>query len=257
MDLGLTGKRVLIAGASRGIGLSIAAAFLREGARVALVARTAAPLDEAARQLSATHGAERVLAIAADCADAAAWTAVTTRLNAAWGGLDIAVANAGSGRGRAEALPDGTDFAAGWRENFMTAEETARAALPLLESSGGCLLFISSIAGLEAIGAPTEYSVAKSAVVALSKQLARKLAPRVRVNCIAPGNVLFEGGSWAEKIAADPARVERLIKESVPMQRFGSPDEIADAALFLCSGRAAFVTGACLVVDGGQTTGLH
>ncbi len=257
MDLGLNDKRVLIGGASRGIGLAIAAAFLREGARVALVARTAAPLDEAAQQLATAHGAERVLAIVADCADAAAWTAVITRINAAWGGLDIAVANAGSGRGRAEALPDGAYFAAGWRENFMTAEETARATLPLLESSGGCLLFITSIAGLEAIGAPTEYSVAKSAVVALSKQLARKLAPRVRVNCVAPGNVLFEGGSWAEKIAADPARIERLIKESVPMNRFGTPGGIADAALFLCSGRAAFVTGACLVVDGGQTTGLH
>jgi len=257
LNLGLNGKRVLIGGASRGIGLAIATAFLHEGARVALMARTAASLNASARQLAAEHGAERVLAVAGDCADAAAWPGVMTRLNAAWGGLDIAVANAGSGRGRAEALPDGAHFAAGWRENFMTAEETARAALPLLEVSGGCLLFISSIAGLEAIGAPTEYSVAKSAVVALAKQLARKLAPRVRVNCIAPGNILFDGGSWAEKIAADAARIERLIQTTVPLQRFGNPAEIADAALFLCSERAAFITGACLVADGGQTVSLH
>lgn len=257
MDLGLNGKRVLIGGASRGIGLAIARAFLREGARVALMARAAAPLDAAARQLAAAHGAENVLAVAADCADASAWPAVLTRVDADWGGLDIAIANAGSGSGSAKALPDSAHFAAGWRENFMTAEETARAALPLLEASNGCLLFVSSIAGLEAIGAPTEYSVAKSAVVALSKQLARKLGPRVRVNCIAPGNVLFDGGSWAGKIAADAARIEHLIQATVPLQRFGTPGEIADAALFLCSDRAAFITGACLVVDGGQTVRLH
>lgn len=257
MDLGLTGKRILIGGASRGIGLAIATAFLREGARVALVARSAAPLEATAQQLAAEHGADRVLAVTADCADATAWPAVMRRINAAWGGLDIAVANAGRGRGRVEALPDGAHFAAGWRENFMTAEETARAALPLLEASSGNLLFIASIAGLEVIGAPTEYSVAKSAVVALAKQLARKLAPRVRVNCLAPGNVLFDGGSWAEKIAADAARIERLIQTTVPLQRFGSPAEIADAALFLCSERAAFITGVCLVADGGQTVSLH
>jgi len=116
------------------------------------------------------------------------------------------------------------------------------------------LLFISSIAGLEAIGAPTDYSVAKSAIVALTKQLARKLAPRVRINCIAPGNVWFQGGSWDEKLQADPERVKALIENTVPMKRFGTPQEIADVAVFLCSSRASFITGA--VVDGGQTVGF-
>ena len=157
------------------------------------------------------------------------------QISAVWV-ADAVVANVGDGR-----VPDplpGADFARSWRTNFVSAEQTARATLPLLETSGGCLLFVSSIAGLEAIGAPTDYSVAKSALLALSKQLARKLASRVRVNCLAPGNVHFPGGSWDEKIQADPQRVEHLIEATVPMRRFGTAEEMADAALFLCSDRA-------------------
>jgi 3-oxoacyl-[acyl-carrier protein] reductase len=202
------------------------------------------------------YGLNRVLAISGDSADENAWPDVLHQIRTAWGGLDIVVANVGDGRGVPDALPDRQDFASSWRTNFTTAELATRATLPLLEESGGCLLYVSSIAGLETIGAPTDYSVAKSALIALSKQMARKLAPRVRVNCIAPGNVLFPGGSWDTKIQADAGRVASLIEATVPMKRFGTPQEMADAALFLCSERAGFITGACLVVDGGQTVGL-
>lgn len=256
MNLGLADKRVLVAGASRGIGLAIAEGFLREGARVALLARTSETLQQAASRLAIAHGQNRMLAIAADTADEGTWPDTLNQVRTAWGGLDVVVANVGDGRGVPDALPDRLGFAASWRTNFTTAEQTARATLPLLEESGGCLLFISSIAGLEAIGAPTDYSVAKSALIALSKQMARKLAPRVRVNCLAPGNVLFPGGSWDAKIQADANRVSTLLEATVPMKRFGTPQEMADAALFLCSERAGFITGTCLVVDGGQTVGL-
>ena len=256
MDLGIASKRVLVTGASRGIGLAIAEAFLQEGARVVLLARTHALLQEAAARLASKYGDGRVLPFPIDCADESKWPNILGRVKAAWQGLDIVVSNAGDGRSVPDALPDATHFAQIWRANFMTAEVTARATLPLLVDSGGCLLFVSSIAGLEAIGAPTDYSVAKTAIVSLSKQLARKLAPGVRVNCLAPGNVYFPGGSWGAKIQADPKRVEALIEATVPMNRFGTPREMADAVLFLCSSRASFITGACLVVDGGQTVGL-
>ena len=256
MILVLEKKRVLITGASRGIGLAIAESFLREGARVALLARSAGPLAEVAGRLTAEHGSDRVLILAADCADADAWPGILKQLESTWDGLDIVVANVGDGRSVPDALPDAARFAQTWRANFVTAEETVRATLPLLEESGGCLLFISSIAGLEAIGAPTDYSVAKTALVSLAKQLARKLAPRVRVNCLAPGNVYFPGGSWDAKNQADPKHVKALIEATVPMRRFGTPEEIADAAVFLCSDRARFITGACLVVDGGQTVSM-
>jgi 3-oxoacyl-[acyl-carrier protein] reductase len=253
MDLGLSNKRVLVTGASRGIGLAIARGFLNEGARVALIARTDQLLAEATVKLSTEHGSDRVLKITADCADAKAWPEVVSRIESVWGGLDITVANVGDGRSVADALPDEARFKLTWQTNFATAEQTARYTLPLLEMNRGCLLFIASITGLEAIGAPTDYSVAKAALIVLSKQLARKLATGVRVNCLAPGNVYVPGGSWDEKIQVNRERVERLIEATVPMRRFGTPDEIADAAVFLCSDRASFITGTCLVVDGGQT----
>lgn len=256
MDLGIANKRILVTGSSRGIGLAIADTFLQEGARVMLLARTQSALQEAADRLSAVHGQSRVLFSPIDCTDASLWPTVVSAIEAAWGGLDVVVANVGDGRSVPDPLPEAKHFAHAWRNNFTTAEVTARATLPLLVDSVGCLLFISSIAGLEAIGAPTDYSVAKSAIVALTKQLARKLAPRVRVNCLAPGNVLFPGGSWDVKIQADPERVKTLIEATVPMKRFGTPQEVADAAVFLCSTRASFITGSCFVADGGQTVGF-
>ena len=126
----------------------------------------------------------------------------------------------------------------------------------MLKETKGVLLFVSSIAAIEAFGAPTDYSTAKSAVIALAKNIARKLAPDVRVNVVAPGNVYFKGGSWDDKINKDQARVDELIKNTVPMNRFSTPEEIADSVLFLCSVRASFITGATLVVDGGQTVGV-
>jgi 3-oxoacyl-[acyl-carrier protein] reductase len=133
----------------------------------------------------------------------------------------------------------------------------AREFLPLIKEARGAMLFISSIAGIEAFGAPVDYSVAKTAVLSFAKNIARKLArDHVRVNCIAPGNIFFPGGSWDEKMKANPGQVNDIIKASVPMNRFGTPQEIADAALFLCSERASFITGAVLCIDGGQTVTL-
>ena len=110
---------------------------------------------------------------------------------------------------------------------------------------------------MEAFGAPTDYSTAKAAIIALAKNMARKLASdNVRVNVIAPGNVYFEGGSWDEKIQQDKKRVDEIIKSTVPMNRFATPQEIADSAVFLCSHRASFITGITLVIDGGQTVGV-
>jgi len=117
-------------------------------------------------------------------------------------------------------------------------------------------LFVSSITAMEAFGAPVDYSTAKAAVIALSKNMARKLAQEVRINVLAPGNVLFTGGSWDEKIKENPDQVNMIIESTVPMKRFGSPEEMADAAVFLCSERASFITGSILVVDGGQTVGI-
>jgi 3-oxoacyl-[acyl-carrier protein] reductase len=191
-----------------------------------------------------------------DCTDIKSLQLLAENILSKWDGIDIVVANVGDGRSVSDALPSEEKWEEAWGNNFDSAIQTARVFLPLLQESGGCLLFISSIAGLEAFGAPVDYSTAKSAVIALAKNMARKLGPTIRVNVVCPGNVLFPGGNWDVKKREDPESVSRLIETNVPMNRFGLPEEIADTAVFLCSARASFITGSVFVVDGGQTMGV-
>lgn len=256
MDLELAGKRVLVTGASRGIGNAISRAFLQEQARVLMVARGQEQLESSCADFSSKYGAEQVKSLCCDCTDPKALQGLSVAAEDLWQGLDVVVANVGDGRSVPDALPDDDCWQATWNVNFESVLQTSRTFLPMLEKSGGCLLFISSIAGIEAIGAPVDYSTAKAAIFALAKNMARKLAPEVRINVIAPGNILFSGGSWDEKIKQDKVRVDNIIASTVPMKRFGKVDEIADAAVFLCSARASFITGSVLVVDGGQTVGV-
>ena len=257
MNLNLDNKKVLITGASRGMGLAIAESFLQEGAKTCLVSRGSNGLFENEKKLQDTYGLERVFACKCDCTNIESLNKLKSEIEDKWSGLDIVVVNVGDGRSVPDALPDHEQWQKTWNSNFESALQTARTFLPMLEDSKGCLLFVSSIAGMEAFGAPTDYSTAKSAIIALAKNMARKLASKnVRVNVIAPGNVYFKGGSWDEKIQKDKKRVDEIIKSTVPMNRFATPQEIADSAMFLCSDRASFITGTTLVVDGGQTVGV-
>ena len=256
MNLNINNKKILITGASRGIGLAIAESFLQEGAKTCLVSRGSNALLENEKKLQDIYGLENSFACKCDCTNIESLNSLKNRVKDKWGSLDIVVVNVGDGRSVSDALPDDEQWQKTWNNNFESALQTARTFLPMLEKSKGCLLFISSIAGLEAFGAPTDYSTAKTAIIALAKNMARKLAPDVRVNVIAPGNVYFEGGSWDEKIKQDKKRVDEIIKSTVPMNRFATPQEIADSALFLCSDRASFITGTALVIDGGQTVGV-
>ena len=256
MNFNLSNKKVLITGASRGIGLAIAESFLQEDAKTCLVSRGSKSLFKNEKKLQDSYGLEKVLACKCDCINIESLNGLKNRIKDQWGCLDIVIVNVGDGRSVSDALPDDMQWKKTWNSNFESALQTARTFLPMLEKSQGVLLFVSSIAGMEAFGAPTDYSTAKTAIIALSKNMARKLAPNIRVNVIAPGNVYFEGGSWDEKIQQDKVRVDEIIKSTVPMNRFATPQEIADSAVFLCSDRASFVTGATLVVDGGQTVGV-
>ncbi len=256
MNLELNNKKILITGASRGIGLAIAKGFLQEKAKTCLVSRGSEALFENEQEIQKKYGIENIFASKCDCTQVESLDNLREEVESKWGSLDIVVVNVGDGRSVSDSLPSDDDWQRTWNNNFESALHTAQTFLPMLEKSQGVLLFISSIAGMEVIGAPTDYSTAKTAIIALAKNMARKLAPMIRVNVIAPGNVYFEGGSWDEKIKKDKNRIDEIIELTVPMNRFADPTEIADAALFLCSNRAKFITGTTLVVDGGQTVGL-
>lgn len=255
LDLGLRDQVALVSGATRGIGRAIAGALIAEGARVVVTGRSAVDLASTQAALAAVAGPDRVRAFQADMTEPASVVGVACSVTEAWGRVDIGVANVGSGTGRLllEATPD--DWRKGLQTNLLGAVELARALVPAMQARGeGVLLFISSIVGVEATPAPLPYVAAKSALNAVAKSMARQLgAHGLRVNVLSPGNVLFADGSWARKLADAPDRVQAYIEGEVPMRRFGTPEEIADVAIFMCSRRASFMKGACVVVDGGQT----
>lgn len=251
MELHLGKKHVVVAGGSRGIGLAIAREFLHEKAVVHIISRK--PDPGLAAKLTGDFNGE-VYVYSCDVSDNAALqvTIADIEKNAA-NGIDILVANVGSGKSTADPIPAEEQWNSVWDTNFGTALNCARSFVPKMKKGTASIVFVSSIAGIEFIGAPTDYSVAKAALVAFSKSLAHRLAPEIRVNVVAPGNILFTGGSWEKKMQENPERVHSMLSEKVPMKRMGRPEEVADLVVFLSSERAAFITGSCVIADGGQT----
>jgi 3-oxoacyl-[acyl-carrier protein] reductase len=252
MDLALRGQTALVSGASRGIGLGIAQAFAAEGVRMALAARGAEAFGKAAASLGA---ADTPVTIAADMTDETEIRRAFARAEDALGGLDIVVANVGSGASVAGHEVTRAEWERVMTLNFFGAASLASVAAQHLGARGkGSLIFVSSIAGLEAVGAPAPYAAAKAALQGLVKSYARTLGPiGVRVNAVAPGNIWFDGGVWDGRLKADRAGVEAMLAREVPLRRLGAPREVADVVAFLASDRASFITGATIVVDGGQT----
>lgn len=247
MDLGLRGRKAVVTGASRGIGRAIALGLADEGADVAICARSEGPLDEAA-QLLRERGVN-AFASAADVGDADALDGFLEAARSQLGGIDILVNNV-------TAHAAGTGLEA-WETNLrldlMASVRAAETVIPWMsDAGGGCILFISSIAALEVGGSPAPYSAAKAALVSYSKNLAVSLGPkRIRVNAIAPGSIEFEGGVWDRVHRNAPDRYQSVLSR-IPWGRMGTPEEVADVAVFLASERAGWVTGTCVSVDGAQ-----
>lgn len=257
MNLDLAGKVVVVTGASGGIGSTIARQFLEHDCKIALLARDKDRLERVSNKLKEDFDSENIAAFSVDCAVEKNLNETISAIIKKWAKINIAVANIGDGRSEQSVVPSNTSFKNAFETNFETAVNLTRTTQEELRKTRGNLLFISSIAGLEMIGAPTDYSIAKSALIMLSKQLSHKLAPEIRVNCIAPGNIFFAGGRWEELMKSNADSIAAMIKDSVPLQRFGTPEEVASAAVFLCSPQAAFITGVCLTIDGGQTVASH
>lgn len=243
----------MVLGGSRGIGRSIALGLAEEGANVAICARNTEALQAAESEI-AGFGV-RAYAQPCDVGDSQALSSFLESARAALGSVDGLVHNASA----LAVGPDLSDWEASLRVDLMAAVHATEQVMPwMVESGGGSVLFVSSTSGLEADPAPDfGYTAAKAALIAHAKKLAVMHAPNgIRVNAIAPGSIEFPGGIWSMIKEAQP-EIYDSVRASIPWGRLGSPEEVADVAVFLLSPRAAWVAGECLSVDGAQHRGMR
>jgi len=242
-----SGYRVLVAGGSKGIGRSIALAFAEAGAAVSICARGEQAL-QATRQELAAFG-RTVHAASCDLADAQAIATYIAGAAEALGGIDVLVNNA-SGYGFSD---DDDGWVRGFEVDLMAAVRASRAALPHLEVSlHASILHTSSIAAFHPRRHGAPYAAVKAALSQYTTSQALALAERdIRVNAIAPGSIEFPDGLWDRRRREEPALYQATLAK-IPFGRYGKPEEIAHAALFLASPYAAWITGQTLCVDGGQ-----
>lgn len=248
MQLDLTGKGALVTGSSRGIGRAIAEVLHREGCKVVLNSRSVADLQSVTAELP---GATFVAGDVTQPEDA---RRIVAEFMASVGRLDILVCNVGSGR----SVRPGKESYEEWNRvfglNLFSATNMIEAAHDALVESGGSVVCVSSICALEVIpGAPVTYSVAKAALNAYVRGIARPLGKLgVRINAVAPGNILFDGSVWALKLADDRQAVQTMLDRDVALARLGDTASVADLVAFIASPRSAFVTGSVWTADGGQ-----
>ena len=257
MDLGLREKVAIITGGSRGLGKAMAMQFAEEGCRVVICARQDGPLQEAAREIE-QRGAQ-VLALALDITQPEDAQKLVEATLAHFGRIDVLVNNAGGNRRGAFA----ERIDAEWEEvlalNLTAHIRVSRAVIPHLRAQkSGAIIFISSIFGRESGGEGLSiYNTTKAGVISLAKIMAVELArDNIRVNSVAPGSIRFPGGSWDKRCVQDPQGMAEFVKREIPMGRFGSAEEVANVVAFLASGRASWVSGACVTVDGCQSRSL-
>jgi 3-oxoacyl-[acyl-carrier protein] reductase len=268
MDTNLTGKVALVTGASRGIGEAIARAFHREGAKVALVARTQAKLDQVVRELG-----DRAFAVAANVLDAASLSAAVTAAEKGLGPIDIAVNNAGgivTSDGELfrpfENVSD-ADWLGTFELNVMSAVRVSRALAPKMAARGwGRIINISSENGVQPDPVAVEYAAAKGALNALTKSLSKAYGGRgVLVNVVSPAYIdtpivrsLLSQMPDGDKLAPDQLAQQYLgsFRPNIVVGRPGRSEEVAAAVVFLASDAASFITGSNLRVDGGSVATL-
>ena len=257
MDLQLSGKVAIVTGSSKGLGFASAKALAAEGCRVCICARGTDALQQAAAELRKVAAADSVLAVSADLATKEGAEKVVDATIRQFGAIDILVNNVGAAKG-AEIVDTPDEV---WQEAFdqtlYPAIRMSRLVVPHMKKQGsGSIVMIASIWGRESGGRMT-YNAVKAAEISLAKSMAQQLAKDgIRVNSVAPGSILFPGGSWDKRQQADPAGIAEFVRRELPFGRFGRADEVGAAVAFLASPRASWISGSSLPVDGCQSRSL-
>jgi 3-oxoacyl-[acyl-carrier protein] reductase len=255
MELGLRNRVALVTGASRGIGKGIALELAHEGCKLCICARGEEALTTAAAELEDVAGPGNVLAMPLDITARDSAELFTRAALDTFGAIDIVINNAGGNRRKPFAETTDLDWDELIELNMLGGLRLARAALPTMVQHGrGVILFTVSIWGREGGGyGYSIYTSTRAAVIGAAKTMALELAPLgIRVNCIAPGSIHHPGGSWDVRMRRDPEKMAEFIERNLPMKRFGTVEEIAALAAFLCSDRASLISGACVPADGVQ-----
>ncbi|MCG2589905.1 SDR family NAD(P)-dependent oxidoreductase [Rhodohalobacter sulfatireducens] len=253
MNLKLENCNCVVLGGSRGIGRSIATGLAEEGANVAICARGEEALRET--ELELLKAEVKTYAATCDIADSEALASFLQATKEAFGSIDVLVHNAS-----ALALgPNLEDWNASLNVDLMAAVNACNQVIPwMTEQGGGSIILVSSISGLECDPAPDYgYTAAKAALIAYAKKLGVMHAKQgIRANAIAPGSIEFPGGVWANTKESQPELYES-VKAGIPAGRLGTPEEVADVAVFVASPRAQWITGECISVDGSQHRGMR
>ena len=253
MDLNLKKKIILITGASRGLGYVIAESFLKQHAKVIITSTNRNNLKNAYLSLKKNNKFYDVFPYEANHESLKSLEELKKKIKKKFKGIDVLINNIGSGTGTNEYIIKNNDWKKSWDKNFTSFKNTFDTFYDLIQKKSGNLIAISSIVSDEFLGAPIEYSVAKKSLDYFCKNISKKVDKNVRINVVAPGNILINGNSWDKKLKKNKIKVLNYIKSNVPLQRFASGEEIANVVLFLSSSKASFIHGSRIVVDGGQT----
>ena len=247
MNLELNGKVALVTGSSKGIGKDIANLLKKEGCQVVYNGRNEKNLKIALKDSENSEYYVADVTKTKDCEK------LVKHVIKKFGQMDILVCNVGNGN----SMEQGSETIKEWKkmldENFFSAINVINASRKFLKKTNGCIICISSIAGIETTGAPITYSVAKSALISYVKRISKTFADEgIRINTVSPGNILFGGSTWEKKLKQNKNQVNKMLETNVSLKRFGTPEEISNLVVFLASSKSSFTTGANFVIDGGQ-----